>query len=77
MPDEPPNLQTTPYAGLTPDAVLDALEGAGLRPDGRLQALDIKVGDTVLYGKWSGTEVKLGGEDHVILKEEDLFGVVG
>lgn len=40
MPDEPPNLQTTPYAGLTPDAVLDALEGAGLRPDGRLQALN-------------------------------------
>ena len=52
--------------------------GKGRRlEDGRLQALDIKVGDTVLYGKWSGTEVKLGGEDHVILKEEDLFGVVG
>jgi chaperonin GroES len=31
----------------------------------------------VIYGKWSGTEVKLGGEDHVILKEEDLFGVLG
>jgi chaperonin GroES len=52
--------------------------GKGRRlEDGRLQELDIKVGDTVLYGKWSGTEVKLGGEDHVILKEEDLFGVVG
>lgn len=52
--------------------------GKGRRlEDGRLQALDIKVGDTVLYGKWSGTEVKLAGEDHVILKEEDLFGVVG
>jgi chaperonin GroES len=52
--------------------------GKGRRlEDGRLQALDIKVGDTVLYGKWAGTEVKLGGEDHVILKEEDLFGVVG
>jgi chaperonin GroES len=52
--------------------------GKGRRlEDGRLQALDVKVGDTVLYGKWSGTEVKLGGEDHVILKEEDLFGVVG
>ena len=52
--------------------------GKGRRlEDGRLQALDIKVGDTVLYGKWSGTEVKLGGEAHVILKEEDLFGVVG
>ena len=52
--------------------------GKGRRlEDGRLQALDIKVGDTVLYGTWSGTEVKLGGVDHVILKEEDLFGVVG
>ena len=45
--------------------------------DGRLQAIDVKVGDKVIYGKWSGTEVKLGGVDHVILKEEDLFGVVG
>ncbi len=52
--------------------------GKGRRlEDGRLQPLDVKVGDTVIYGKWSGTEVKIGGEDHVILKEEDLFGVVG
>ncbi len=52
--------------------------GKGRRlEDGRLQPLDVKIGDTVLYGKWSGTEVKLGGDDHVILKEEDLFGIVG
>ena len=52
--------------------------GKGKRlEDGRLQPLDVKVGDKVIYGKWSGTEVKLGGDDHVILKEEDLFGVVG
>ena len=52
--------------------------GKGKRlEDGRLQPLGVKVGDTVIYGKWSGTEVKLGGVDHVILKEEDLFGVVG
>ena len=52
--------------------------GKGRRlEDGRLQALDVKVGDKVLYGKWSGTEVKIGGEDLVILKEEDLFGVLG
>ena len=52
--------------------------GKGKRlEDGRLQALDVKVGDKVIYGKWSGTEVKLGGVEHVILKEEDLFGVVG
>ena len=42
-----------------------------------LEPLGVKVGDKVLYGKWSGTEVKLGGVDHVILKEEDLFGVIG
>jgi chaperonin GroES len=52
--------------------------GKGKRlDDGRLQALDVKVGDKVLYGKWSGTEVKLSGVDHVILKEEDLFGILG
>lgn len=52
--------------------------GKGKRlEDGRLQALGVKVGDKVIYGKWSGTEVKIDGTDHVILKEEDLFGVVG
>ena len=52
--------------------------GKGKRlEDGRLQAIDVKVGDKVIYGKWSGTEVKLSGVDHVILKEEDLLGVVG
>ena len=52
--------------------------GKGRRlEDGRLQALDVKVGDKVIYGKWSGTEVKLGGSDLVILKEEDLFGILG
>ena len=52
--------------------------GQGKRlEDGRLQAIDVKVGDKVISGKWSGTEVKIGGVDHVILKEEDLFGVVG
>ena len=52
--------------------------GKGKRlEDGRLQELGVKVGDKVLYGKWSGTEVKLSGADHVILKEEDLFGILG
>ena len=52
--------------------------GKGKRmEDGSLKPLDVKVGDKVLYGKWSGTEVKLDGVDHVILKEEDLFGIVG
>ncbi|HEY2875022.1 MAG: co-chaperone GroES [Reyranellales bacterium] len=52
--------------------------GAGKRlEDGRLVPMDVKVGDKVIYGKWSGTEVKLDGKDHVILKEEDLFGILG
>ena len=52
--------------------------GRGKRlEDGRLQQLGVKIGDKVLYGKWSGTEVKLSGVDHVILKEEDLFGILG
>jgi len=52
--------------------------GKGKRlEDGRLQAIDVKVGDKVIYGKWSGTEVKLDGVEHVILKEEDLFGILG
>jgi chaperonin GroES len=52
--------------------------GGGKRlEDGRLQPLGVKVGDKVIYGKWSGTEVKLDGVDHVILKEEDLFGILG
>ena len=52
--------------------------GGGKRlEDGRLLPMGVKVGDKVIYGKWSGTEVKLDGVEHVILKEEDLFGILG
>jgi chaperonin GroES len=44
--------------------------------DGTVRKLDISVGDRVLFGKYSGTEVKIGGEDHLILREEDILGVV-
>jgi chaperonin GroES len=51
--------------------------GNGTRgDDGKLVALDVKVGDRVLYGKWSGTEVKVDGQDVLILKEQDIFGVI-
>jgi chaperonin GroES len=51
--------------------------GPGARDEnGKLQPLDIKVGDTVLYGKWSGTEVKVDGEDFLIVKESDVMGVI-
>lgn len=44
--------------------------------DGKILALDVKVGDTVLFGKYSGTEIKIEGEEHLILREEDVLGVV-
>ena len=51
--------------------------GAGARDEaGKLVPLDVKPGDRVLFGKWSGTEVKLDGEDLLIMKESDLLGVI-
>jgi len=52
--------------------------GPGARDDkGTLVALDVKVGDRVLFGKWSGTEVKLDGVDLLIMKEADIMGIIG
>ena len=52
--------------------------GPGARDDaGKINALDVKAGDRVLFGKWSGTEVKLNGEDLIIMKESDILGIVG
>jgi len=51
--------------------------GAGARTeDGKLIPLDVKVGDTVIFGKWSGTEVKINGEELLIMKETDIMGVL-
>ncbi|SDD81298.1 co-chaperone GroES [Rhodospira trueperi] len=51
--------------------------GAGARgEDGKVTPLDVKVGDRVLFGKWSGTEVKIDGEELLIMKEADIMGVV-
>ena len=51
--------------------------GPGARgEDGKIQPLDVKSGDRVLFGKWSGTEVKLDGEDLIIMKESNLMGVI-
>ena len=52
--------------------------GTGTRDDkGTLIALDVKAGDRILFGKWSGTEVKLNGEDLLIMKEADIMGIIG
>ena len=52
--------------------------GPGARNEkGELVALDVKAGDTVLFGKWSGTEVKIDGQDLLIMKESDVMGIIG
>lgn len=43
--------------------------------DGKVRAVDVKVGDTILFGKYSGTEIKLDGEEHIILREDDILAV--
>ena len=51
--------------------------GSGTRDEqGNVTALDVKEGDTVLFGKWSGTEIKLDGTDYLIMKESDIMGIL-
>ena len=50
--------------------------GPGRREDGKVVAPDVKKGDRVLFGKYTGSEIKLDGEEHLILREEDILGVV-
>jgi chaperonin GroES len=51
--------------------------GSGARgDDGKVTPLDVKAGDKILFGKWSGSEVKLAGEDLIIMKESDVLGIV-
>ena len=51
--------------------------GAGTRgEDGKLYPLDVKAGDRILFGKWSGTEVKIDGQDYLIMKESDVMGII-
>ena len=52
--------------------------GTGARADdGRITPPDVKPGDKILFGKWSGTEVKVDGEDLIIMKESDILGIIG
>ena len=51
--------------------------GTGTRDEqGKVHALDVKAGDRILFGKWSGTEVKIDGEDLLIMKESDIMGII-
>jgi chaperonin GroES len=53
-----------------------AVGGGAIKEDGSVRALDVKAGDRILFGKWSGTEVRLNGEDLLIMKESDILGVM-
>ena len=50
--------------------------GPGKKEDGKVLSVDVKAGDRVLFGKYAGTEIKLDGEEHLILREEDILGVI-
>jgi len=49
--------------------------GPGAKEDGKLTPMDVRVGDIVLFGKWSGTEVKIDGKEYSIMKESDIMGI--
>ena len=67
----PDNAQEKPMEGVVVAA------GPGARDEqGHIVALEVKAGDRILFGKWSGTEVKLDGEDLLIMKESDIMGIV-
>ena len=50
--------------------------GPGKHEDGKIIPLDVKAGDKILFGKYSGAEIKLNGEEHLILREEDILGII-
>ncbi|MFT3768601.1 MAG: co-chaperone GroES [Minicystis sp.] len=58
------------------EATVVAVGNGKVLEDGTVRKLDIKAGDRVLFGKYSGTEVKLDGEEHLILREDDILGVI-
>jgi len=53
-----------------------AVGNGKVQEDGKLRPLDVKAGDRVLFGKYAGTEVKIDGEEHLILREDDILGVI-
>jgi chaperonin GroES len=68
----PDTAQEKPMEG----EIVSAGSGAR-RDDGTVVPLDVKAGDRILFGKWAGTEVKIDGDDLLIMKESDLLGVIG
>jgi chaperonin GroES len=75
--------RTTPGGIVIPDSAGEKPQegkvvaaGPGKTENGTLRKLDVKVGDKVLFGKYSGTEVKMDGQDFLVMREEDIMGVV-
>ncbi len=62
----------------TPDEGKIIAAGPGRRDEqGKVQPLDVKIGDTILFSKYAGTEIKVEGEELIIMREEDVLGIVG
>ena len=59
------------------EGVVIAVGSGKILNDGKSRPLDVKAGDKILFGKYAGTEVKLDGEEHVLLREDDILAVVG
>lgn len=76
--------RTTPGGIVIPDSATEkpirgevlAVGNGKILDNGEQKALDVKVGDKVLFGKYSGTEVKIDGEDYLVMREDDLMGVL-
>ncbi len=75
--------ETTAGGIIIPDAAKEKPQegmvvavGSGKREDGKVLALDVKAGDKVLFGKYSGTEIDLDGDEHLIMREDDILGIV-
>jgi chaperonin GroES len=59
------------------EGLVVAVGNGKLLKDGKVRALDVKAGDRILFGKYSGTEVKLDGEEHLLVREDDILAVLG
>ena len=76
--------RTSPGGIVLPDAATEkpsqgevlAVGNGKILDNGEVRGLDVKVGDKVLFGKYSGTEIKVGGEDVLVMREEDIMGVI-
>lgn len=74
----------TPGGIVIPDSALEkpsrgkviAAGNGKILEDGKVRPLDVKVGDTVIFGKYSGTEVKVAGEEYIVMREDDIIGIV-